>query len=180
MKLNRALRMASLMMTLVAATLPAAGADFELTDPQGKRILLKADGTWRYVDSKPAAAAKDMPQAELALTRRIEAPNSCTFEFVVTNALPYEIRNIVPDFTVLRGNGVAYLTQNVGFELIRPGDQRQRQLRFDGIACADIGTLKVSGGDRCEMAELNRFSEAKGDCLARLRVKPSPLLKFEK
>ena len=168
------------LMALTFAALPAARADFELSDAQGKRILLKDDGTWRYVDAKPAADAKATPQAELVLTRRIEAPGSCTFEFTVTNTLPYEIRNIVPDFTVTRANGVVYLSQNVGFELIRPGDSRWRQLRFDGIACADIATLKVSGGDRCDMAELNRFSEAKGECLARLRVRPSVLVKFEK
>ena len=90
------------------------------------------------------------------------------------------INDIVPDFTVLRADGVVYLTQNVGFELIRPGDLRRRQLRFDGISCAEIAVLKVSGGDRCEMNDLNRFSEGKGDCLARVRVLPSQLLKFEK
>jgi hypothetical protein len=176
------LKLGAALWALGLAAVPAAYADFELSDAQGKRILLKDDGTWRYVDAKPAAGAdaKDTPQAELALIRRIDAPDSCTFEFVVTNTLPYEIRNIVPDFTVARANGVVYLSQNVGFEFIRPGDKRQRQLRFGGISCADIATLKVSGGDRCEMADLNRFSDAKGECLARLRVRPSELVKFEK
>ena len=168
---------------------PLAYADFELADAQGRRIVLKDDGTWRFADGKPAsasagaasaAASKDARLAQLELTRRIDAPGNCSFEFTLTNALPYEIRNIVPDFTVLRANGVEYLTQNVGFELIRPGDLRRRQLRFDGISCAEIATLKVSGGDRCEMNDLNRFSEGKGDCLARVRVLPSQLLKFEK
>ncbi len=179
--MRASLRSGLALMALSVAALPAARADFELSDAQGKRILLKDDGTWRYIDAKPAAdATKTTPQAELVLTRRIEAPGSCTFEFTVTNALPYEIRNIVPDFTVARANGVVYLSQNVGFELIRPGDSRWRQLRFDGITCADIASLKVSGGDRCEMADLNRFSEVKGECLARLRVRPSDLVKFEK
>ena len=30
----------------------AAHADFEVTGPDGRRIVLKDDGTWRYLDAK--------------------------------------------------------------------------------------------------------------------------------
>jgi hypothetical protein len=53
-------------------------------------------------------------------------------------------------------------------------------LSVSGIACGDIELLKVHGGDRCEMGELHRFSDAKGQCLAKLRIEPSPLVKIEK
>ena len=81
---------------------------------------------------------------------------------------------------MLRADGVTYRTLNAGFGSIRPGDTRRRALRFDGIECADVATLKVSGGDRCEMGELHKFSDVKGECLARVTLLPSTLLKFEK
>jgi hypothetical protein len=53
-------------------------------------------------------------------------------------------------------------------------------VRFGGIGCADIARLQVQGGDRCDMGDLNKFSDAKGECLARVRVLPSEVLPFEK
>ena len=75
---------------------------------------------------------------------------------------------------------MAYNAQTASFGRIRPGDQSRRALRFGGIACAEIARLQVGGGDRCEMGDLNKFSEANGQCLARVRVLPSSLLPFEK
>lgn len=175
---------------LLALACTAAHADFELRDGKGRRILLKDNGTWRYVDAKDAAAAAAAaasaasapaaPQAELRLVKRSDSPVGCAFEFVLTNKLPYEIRSLVPEFAAVRANGVAYAEQTVGFTTIKPGDTRQRALRFDGIACADIAKLQVQGGDRCEMGDLDRFSADKGACLGRVRVLPFEGLKFEK
>ncbi|MCU7369687.1 hypothetical protein PEC18_02055 [Paucibacter sp. O1-1] len=181
----------SLRAALVAAGLAAlaggALADFELKDEQGRRILLKDDGSWRYVDAAAPAApaasaapAKPLLQAELRLERRVEAPGGCRFELALSNKLDYEIRSVVPDFTVLRANDVAYMTQLTGFGPVRPGDEHRRALQFAGIGCGEIAKLQVHGGDRCEMGELNKFTESKGACLALLKVLPSDLLPFEK
>jgi hypothetical protein len=172
-------------LVLAASCLPAASADFELIDGQGRRILLKDDGTWRYLGAQaagPAASepAKEKPQAELMLEQRLDVPGGCRFEFALTNTLPYEIRSLVPEFSVHRASGVAYSAQTASFGPVRPGDQIRRAVRFAGIGCADIARLQVQGGDRCEMGDLNKFSEAKGECLSRVRVRPSDLLPFEK
>jgi hypothetical protein len=170
-----------------AAAVPAIGADLEVIDPNGRRILLKDDGTWRALDDKAAGpgSAASGPQAppesaELQLLQQVESTSSCRFEFELNNTLPYEIRSLVPEFSVYRANGVAYATDSRNFGPVRPGDKVRRALRFSGITCADITRLQVHGGDRCEMGDLNKFSDAKGSCLAKLRVLPSPLLKFEK
>lgn len=178
---------ALLLLGLACAT---AHADSEVRDSTGRRILLKDDGTWRYVDAQdaptaaaPAASAASAPAgplAELQLVKRTDSPVGCAFEFVLTNRLPYEIRSLVPEFAAMRANGVAYTEHRVGFTAIKPGDTRRRALRFDGIACADIAKLQVQGGDRCEMGDLDRFSADKGACLARVRVLPFEGLKFEK
>lgn len=162
--------------------LQPAHADFELRDAQGQRILLKDDGTWRYLDrdDQAATAAKPQPMAELQLLRRTELSAGCSFAMSLTNNLPYEIRSLVPEFAVLRSSGVVYTTQGLGFGPVKPGDTHRRDLRIVGIACADIAKLQVQGGDRCDMGELNKFSDAKGECLARMKVLPSALLSFEK
>jgi hypothetical protein len=173
----------ALALLLAAACLPLAHADFELKDDKGRRILLKSDGTWRYVDAAApdaAASAPAPPQAELLLERRLDLPGACRFELVLSNTLPYEIRVLVPDFAALRANGVAYTTQPLAFGPLRPGDRARRGLNVEGIACADIARLDVKGGDRCDLGELNKFSEPNGQCLERVKVLPSALLPFTK
>jgi hypothetical protein len=174
----------ALTLLLAAACLPLAHADFELKDEKGRRILLKDDGTWRYIDAAAAAAAAAtaaaLPQAELLLERRLDVPGACRFELALTNSLPYEIRVLVPEFTAVRANDVAYTTQTAAFGPLRPGDRARRGLNVEGIACADIARLDVKGGDRCEMGDLNKFSEPNGQCLVRVKVLPSELLRFGK
>jgi len=180
----------ALLVAVMGAVLAgAARADFELRDSKGRRIRLLDNGTWRYVEAKDReavaaeareAAAKLQLHADLQLERRVEVPGGCRFDLLLSNTLPYEIRSLVPDFVARRANGVAFATQLTGFVLVAPGDQRRRSVQFDGVTCADIAKLEVQGGDRCEMGELNKFSDAPGQCLAHLRVLPSELLVFEK
>ena len=181
----------SVALAVLTCGLPVAQADVEVTDPGGRRILLKDDGTWRVLDSQApagaavAASAASGPAAtpefaDLRLLRRIDLPSSCRFEFELVNTLPYEIRSLVPLFAVHRANGVVYATESVAFGPVKPGDKIRRSLSVAGIACADIARLRVQGGDRCEMGELHRFSDAKGQCLEKVRLQATDLLKFEK
>jgi hypothetical protein len=75
---------------------------------------------------------------------------------------------------------VIYETRSVNFNTVRPGDSQTRQIQFVGIACKDIARLQVGGGDRCELGELDRFSNEKGECLSRVRVVASDLVQFDK
>lgn len=177
-----------LVLMLLAASLQPAWADFELTDSKGRRILLKDNGTWSYVDAEAAIkepvsgadAEKPEVQADLELMLWADAPGGCRFALVLSNNLPYEIGSLVPEFAAQRASGIVYASKLVGFASLRPGNKQVRQVQFEGIGCNDIAKLRVLGGDRCEMGELNRFSDAKGRCLALVRVVPSELLKFEK
>ena len=51
---------------------------------------------------------------------------------------------------------------------------------FRGISCQEIARLQVSGGDRCVMGDLDRFSFDSGVCLSRVRVVESKLVRFDK
>jgi hypothetical protein len=194
MKKTRNLLLGTLMGVVAGAA--AFAADIEATTPDGRRVLLKDDMTWRYVDGAtptpgersaadaakdPAAAQpKDEGEAILTLEERIPGNRICRFRFKLVNNLPYEIRSLVPELSVYRSNDVRYDSVFTGFSFLKPGDAQTREARFNGIACEDIARLQVGGGDRCEMGELDKFSSAKGQCLSLVRVVPSTIVRFDK
>ncbi len=155
-------------------------AAFEVTAPDGRRVLLKDDGTWRYVDAPEAGKAKDASEAVLTLENRTEVGQNCYFRLGLANDLPYEIKSIVPSLSVYRADGVLYETRSVGFFSLKPGNSQSKVVLFQGIGCTEIARLKVSGGDRCEMGDLDRFSPESGVCLSRVRVVASDLVRFDK
>ena len=178
--------------------------DFEVTGPDGRRILLREDGRWRYIDPKADRTdapkkgdgegdkhaqddkdkdkdkPKDAGEAVLTLERKLDGNRICRFGLKLVNNLPYEVRSIVPEFRAYRPNGVMYDSVFGAFQFIRPGDSQSREIRFDGIACPDIARLQVTGGDRCEMGDLDKFSPVKGVCLSHVRVVESDLVRFDK
>jgi hypothetical protein len=171
---------------LVAAAAPfsAAWADFEVTGPDGRRIQLKDDGTWRYLETAAPDEGKEKSKVTgegvLTLERRTEIGSNCRFGVRLQNNTNYEIENIVPSFSVYRANGVLYETRTVGFYSIRPGNSLYREVFFQGIACSEIARLQVSGGERCVMADLDKYSSTGTACLDRVRVVPSELVRFDK
>jgi hypothetical protein len=162
----------------------AAWSDFEVTGPDGRRILIKDDGTWRYGDAAGEAQAIGKPTvapaAVLTLERRSDAGPNCRFDFRLANDLAYEIWSIVPSFSAYRPDGVLYETRSAGFVSIKPGNSQTRSVTFQGITCKEIAHIRVTGGDRCEMGDLTRFSTETGACLARVRVIASDLVRFDK
>jgi hypothetical protein len=171
-------------------------ADFEVKGPDGRRILLKDDKTWRYLEdgaeaqSKPTGSGDDAKPADenpknageavLYLDDKIAGRRVCRFKLRLVNSLPYEIRSLVPEFSIHRASGVVYDSVFAGFAFVKPGDTQLREVRFNGISCDDIARLQVGGGDRCEMGDLDKFSPEKGRCLAHVRVVPSDVVRFDK
>ena len=166
------------------APLSTARADFEVTAPDGRRILLKDDGTWRYQeavgDEKPADRPKVSGEGVLSVERRVEEGPNCRFGLRLANNTNYEIQNIVPYISAYRDSGVLYDTRGIGFFSIKPGNSLYRDVVFQGITCAEVARLQVTGGDRCVMGDLDRFSAEAGECLARVRLVPSDLVRFDK
>jgi hypothetical protein len=165
--------------TAAFAVWSTAAADFELADPQGRRILLKDDGTWKYLDP-PKSAPQET--ADLRLDQKSEHGNGCRFAITLVNNLPYEIESFVPRFSAYRSSGVVFDTVSIprSFGSLKPGNSQSREFLFQGIKCGEIARLQVVGGDRCIMGDLGRYSEAKGECLARVNVAPSDLVRFDK
>ena len=162
-----------------------AHADFQVTGPDGRRILLKDNGTWRYIEragkDEPKGTSKEEGEAVLTLERKVERGGSCRFVLRLVNNLPYEIRSLVPYYAAYRTNGVIYdtVSPGSGFVSLKPGDKQDREVEFLGIACQDIARVQVVGGDRCDMGDLGKWS-APGACLARVRVVASEVVRFDK
>jgi len=172
---------------LVAAglALPAQAADVEVTAPDGRRVILYENGTWRYGEATAkdqAGQAKQDGEAVLTLERKMERGNSCRFVLRLVNNLPYEIRSLVPYYSAYRADGVIIDTVSSAssFAAMKPGDTLLRDLDFAGIVCRDIVRVQVVGGDRCDMGDLDKFSPDKGLCLARVRVVASDVVRFDK
>jgi hypothetical protein len=171
------LAVSAMSFVVIMASCNVGAADFEVTGPDGRRILLKDDGTWRYVEE-----AQKEGEAVLSLERKTDLGTVCRFVLRLVNNLPYEIRSLVPYYAAYRANGVIYDTVSSAsaFTALKPGDQTTRELEFKGLGCADIVRVQVVGGDRCEMGELTKYSDVKGACLARVRVVESNLVRFDK
>jgi hypothetical protein len=192
MKKHRWLRACGVVIGAALGFTLAVGADFEVNGPDGRRILLKGDGTWQYVDGKgkggtgePAKEpAKEKPavvgEAVLMLERKVDGRGGCIFGLRLLNSFPHAIQSFVPTFSAIRPNDVAYDSVTTGFVTLKPGDGQSREILFRGITCQDIARLQVSGGDRCVMGDLDRFALDPGACLQRIRVAPSELVRFDK
>ena len=180
---------AALLLSAGMALSASAPADFEVTGPDGRRILLEGNGTWKYVETadKKPPAAKPKPEGELLLVleRKTETDTGCRFQVQLSNNAPYEVGNLLLYYAAYRVNGHVYdtVSPGSGFNTIKPGDKQRRQFEVAGLACRDIGRVQVVGGDRCVMGDLHRWldqSEHKGECLARVRVAESQLVRFDK
>jgi hypothetical protein len=168
----------------------AVAADFEVTGPDGRRILLKDDGTWQYVEGKGGAKeaakepARDKPkvvgEAVLTVERKVDGSGGCIFGLRLLNSFPHPVQSFVPTFSAIRSNDIAYDSVTTGFVNLKPGDGQSREILFRGISCQDIARVQVSGGDRCVMGDLDRFVLDPGACLQRIRIAPSELVRFDK
>lgn len=164
----------------------AVQADFELPTPDGRRVRLMDNGRWQYVEAwaKNQTEGRKPTEGEavLVLERRIERGNNCRFAMRLSNNLPYEIRSLVPYYAAYRADGVIYDTvaSPSSFASMKPGDALSREIEFAGIACRDIVRVQVVGGDRCDMGDLDKYTQTKGQCLTRVRVVASDLVRFDK
>jgi hypothetical protein len=165
---------------LLVATLGvshAAAADFEVAGPDGRRILLKDDKTWRYVEK--TEGDKPAEQALLRIENRVQLGNGCRYGLRLVNNLPYEITSLVPQFSAHQASGVLYETVFKAFARLRPTDSQYQEIQFR-LACSEITEIKVSGADRCEMGDLDKFSYEKGKCLERVRLGETDFVRFTK
>ena len=158
---------------LLAGPLQAA---IEAVTSDGRRVRLLDDRTWEYVDEQPAA---EVP-IRLEMTSMQSISNSCVIDLRLHNSATYAIVSLVPQFAAFVGDGVSFQTVFVPFSNVKPTLSQYQRLTFERISCQEITSVRVQGGDRCTMDDLDKFSPARGDCLSRVTVEPSTLVPFRK
>lgn len=162
-----------LLCCLLAVPLQAA---LEAVTTDGRAVRLLDDGTWEYIDAKPAA---DVP-IRLEMTSMQSVSNRCEIDLRLHNGASYTITSLVPQFEAFVGDGISFQTIFVPFSDLKPTLSQYQRLEFPRISCEEITSVRVQGGDRCTMDDLNKFSPARGDCLSRVTVEPSSLVPFGK
>lgn len=186
MRRSSGLSVGRVLLVLGIALSCSARADFELTGPDGRRILLKDNGTWSHLEGtdkvQSVDKSKEAGEAVLLLEAKVERGDGCRFVVRLVNDLPYEINSLVPYYSMYRASGVIYDTVSSpsSFTGLKPGDKQTREFEVRGITCKDIVRVQVVGGDKCVMGDLNKFTDGKGMCLARVRVVQSDLVRFDK
>ena len=149
----------------------------EVVTPNGRHILLKDDHTWEYLE------VEQLPAGESALLEVVnikELRNTCDIGFRLTNNLPYKIKSLVPRFSAYTGDNVKFETRSKSFNSIKPTRSQYQKVRFIGIACQDISHIKLHGADRCTMGPFTKFDSGEGECLKRVYVQESDLIKIIK
>jgi hypothetical protein len=179
-------RLACLILCCLLAGPAQAAIDAVTSD--GRAVRLLDDGTWEYIEEQPAAEAQpavdEKPAVEalirIEMTSMRSVANRCAIELRLHNGASYTIASLVPQFEAFVGNEVGFQTVFVPFSDVKPTLSQYQRFEFQRISCEEITSVRVQGGDRCTMDELNKFSRARGDCLARVTVEPSKLVPFHK
>lgn len=166
---------------LLAATVvfwaPQGFGDMTVRGPEGRLILLQDDGTWHYVEDEDDTPAEHV---RLEVERVRSGTDSCVIGLRLYNNLTAPVRSLVPEFSAYKDGQVKIETVFQSFSRIKPTQDQYQEIRFTGITCDEIGYVLVHGGDRCSMGDLSKFSYNKGECLERIVVQPSDLIRITK
>jgi hypothetical protein len=157
--------------------IPVAHADTEILTPDGRRVLLKDDFTWKYLTQGAEDSAEHVL---LSIEKMRPERKSCVFGLRLVNNMATRVKNVVPQFRAYNRSGVVFETVYQSFTNIKPTLSEYQEIRFSGIRCDEIERVQVVGADRCTMGELTKYSRAKGECLKLIRVQPSDLATISK
>ncbi len=161
----------------VTVTVTRTREGIEVVSPDGRHVLLRDDHTWEYLEVEQLPADES---AVLSVVNIKELSNACDVGFRLTNNLPYRIKSLVPSFSVYNRDQVLFDTQSKSFNSIKPTRSQYQRVRFIGITCPEISHIRLLGADRCTMGPFTKFDSGDGECLKRVYVQESDLIKVLK
>jgi hypothetical protein len=166
-------------LALIAGLVFSIGATAELaaTTEDGRKVVLRANGTWSFAGD---VAASKTPIATLTVLRRESVTNGCIIGLELENNLNDLIRTLVLRFTAYRGPDVRFDTVSRGYSHVRPTLTSYEEVQFRGITCEDITSVEVSAARNCSVGELTKYSSDPGDCLALFEIAPTDMLAITK
>jgi len=144
---------------------------------EGRRVLLKPDQTWEYIQL-PSESAED--SVVLSVTEVTEMETACRLQIKMLNNLGYRISSLVPRLSIRNADGIVFTTRSLSYSAIRPTEAKYTNVQFTGIGCRDISQVWVSDASRCKMGEIDQFNEEEGECLSHIFVEPSDKINISK
>ena len=161
---------------LLFACLLATGiaqADLKATTDDGRKVLLKENGLWEFVDeAKDPEEIKALLQLELRETYHL----SCRLGLRLSNNLGTPIRSLVLRFTAYKPGGFEFETVTRGYSRIKPTKHQYQQIRFRGLTCEEIDKVQVRAARNCHVGELTKYNASPEACLSLVRTEPSELM----
>jgi hypothetical protein len=144
--------------------------------PVGDGGLQGAPGKSDVQRLEPVTAT-DRQAAVLSLHRKTPLLSGCRYGLTLTNNLPFEINDLPLRFTARQEGGVLLGAITRSFFSVVPTQQQFREISFQ-IDCDRIDYIEVSDPGRCIMGELTRQSARPGQCLERVDIAESPLVRI--
>ncbi|MEQ9328045.1 MAG: hypothetical protein RJQ21_12220 [Rhodospirillales bacterium] len=159
---------AILTIAVLFASFPALGDRIAITD-DGRRVLLKDDGTWLFEDATPQ---DDLPPVVLIRITRVEDGRlGCWIEMEATNVTEERLRGFEPSI-MFSGSAPAW-KRDVGFRFPALVPQSSliinRTIRDEPCANIGDGRIVAINGD-CRNGQQTLPGE---ECLARTRIQPT-------
>ena len=155
-----------------------AAADMAAITADGRKVLLRDNGTWEFTDK--SAGDSGEPRAILTLEKKFNLARGCRLGLRLTNDLSAQIRSLVLRFTAYKEAQVAFETVSRGYSYIKPTVSQYQEISFRGITCDEITSVAVSAARNCHVGELTKYSASKERCLQLIEVQPSDILPIAK
>jgi hypothetical protein len=154
-----------------------ASADMEAVTKDGRRVILKDDKTWEYLQSSEADPSKS---AVLSVRNVKDLGGACSIGLRLRNNLGYRIKSLVPTFSVYKTGGSRFESLSKSFSSIKPTRDRYGEIQFHEIGCSEIDHILVHGADQCNMGPLDKYNNEEGECLSKIFIEPSDLITIRK
>jgi len=155
-----------------------ATADLTITAPDGRKILLRDDGTWTLLQDTADAEARRY--ATLILENKIDLAGGCRLGLRMRNDLSEQIRTLVLRFTAYKGEQIPFDTVSRGYSYIKPTASQYQEITFRGITCDEITLVEVLAARNCHVGDLTKYSAEAHHCLNLVDVVTSEVLPIAK
>jgi len=162
----------------LAFAAPALAADMTATTIDGRKVVLRDNGTWVF--EQTGDKQQDRQHATLTLENKVGLANGCRLGLRLQNDLPAQIRTLVLRFTAYKGEQVAFETVSRGFSYIKPTASQYQEINFRGLGCGDISSVGVEAARNCHVGELTKYSASEARCLELVEVNASDILPIGK
>lgn len=156
----------------------AALADVTITAPDGRKVLLRDNGTWTVVEETEGGEPRRY--AVLTLEKKEKLARGCRLGLRIQNDLSAQIRSLVLRFTAYKGGDTEFETVSRGFSFIKPTLSQYQEIQFRGITCDEITSVGVSGARNCHVGDLTKYSAEAHHCLNLVDVVTSDILPIAK